>query len=152
MLVFGNDNIIQTTWSSNTYFHKAKPAITCGLDVDSTDMIMSTKVRSYIAFFSRSWHLCSRQKSSFQSLIWDLLWTVMDVDVDRPVGGQRIHMLWILLFLKDYSNGETLAGMSSVSKKTFRYWVDEFMDGESNLNLVRWIVDLFVLNNHSNQS
>ena len=31
-----------------------------------------------------------------------LLWTIIGVDRDGPNGGLRLHMLWMLLFLKGY--------------------------------------------------
>ena len=37
-----------------------------------------------------------------------LLWTVIDVGVEGPTGGHCLHMLWTVLFLKGYSNRETL--------------------------------------------
>ena len=40
-----------------------------------------------------------------------LLWTIMDVARDGPYGGLCLHMLWMLLFLKGYPNGDTLSGI-----------------------------------------
>ena len=60
----------------------------------------------------------------------------MDVEVEEPVSGQHIHLVWMLLFLIEYSDGEMLAGMCGVSSKTFQYWVDVFIDHASNLNLL----------------
>ena len=45
-------------------------------------------------------------------------------------------MLWMLLFLKGYPNGDTLSGICRVATKTVRYWVDAFLERVSNLKLV----------------
>ena len=66
-----------------------------------------------------------------------LLWTIMDVARDRPYGGLCSHMLWMLLFLMGYPNGDTLSGICHATTKTVRYWVDAFLERASNLKLVR---------------
>ena len=44
-----------------------------------------------------------------------LLWTVTNVSKEGPSSGKEIHLLWMLMFLNDYSNGETwLEGMVCV--------------------------------------
>ena len=45
-------------------------------------------------------------------------------------------MLWMLLFLKEYSNSDMLAGMCSVCRKTIQHWVDEFIDHALKIDLV----------------
>ena len=64
------------------------------------------------------------------------VWTVMDVDMKGPVGGQHLHLLWMLLFLKEYCKQETLSGICGVKRMVFHYWVDQFVDCASNINLV----------------
>ena len=64
------------------------------------------------------------------------VWAVMDVDVEGPLGGQHLHLLRMLLFLKDYCNQEMLSGICGVTRMTFHYWVDPFVDCVSNINLV----------------
>ena len=54
----------------------------------STHLCESTKDRRFRAMFGTS------SRTAF------LLWTMIDVDRDGPKGGLRLHMLWMLLFLK----------------------------------------------------
>ena len=65
-----------------------------------------------------------------------LLWITLDVDVPGPTGGKRIHLLWMLMFLKEYRTQDSLSGICHVTWKTFRHWVDIFLDHVSNLELV----------------
>ena len=68
-----------------------------------------------------------------------LLWVTFDIDVLGPPGGKRTHLLWMLMFLKEYCTQDSLSGICRVSRKTFRRWVDMFLDRVSNLNLVSFI-------------
>ena len=52
----------------------------------------------------------------------------MDVVRDRPYGGLRLHMLWMMLFLKGYPNGDTLSGICRATRKRVHYWVDAFLE------------------------
>ena len=82
----------------------------------STHLCASTRDRRFRAMFGTS------SRTAF------LLWTIMDVDREGPNGGLRLHMLWMLLFLKGYPNGDTLSGICRASTKTVRYWVDAFLE------------------------
>ena len=55
---------------------------------------------------------------------------------DGPYRGLHLHMLWMMLFLKGYPNGDTLSGICCATTKTVRYWVDAFLEQASNLKLV----------------
>ena len=68
-----------------------------------------------------------------------LLWITLDIDVMGPRGGKRIHLLWMVMFLKEYCTQDSLSGICGVTRKTFRQWVDVFLDCVSNLNLVSFI-------------
>ena len=68
-----------------------------------------------------------------------LLWVTLDIDVLGPPGGKQTHLLWMLMFLKEYCTQDSLSGICRVSRKTFRRWVDIFLDHVSNLNLVSFI-------------
>ena len=90
-----------------------------------------------------STHLCSSTRDQcFRAMFGTssctafLLWTIMDVARDGPYGGLRLHMLWMLLFLKGYPNGDRLLGICRATTKTVRYWVDAFLERASNLKLV----------------
>ena len=73
-----------------------------------------------------------------------LLWFTLDVDTLGPQGGKRIHLLWMLMFLKEYCTQDTLSGICRVTRKTFRQWVDIFLERVSNLNLVS-VIDVDTL-------
>ena len=65
-----------------------------------------------------------------------LLWITLDVEISGPMGGKCIHLLWMLMFLKEYCTQDSLSGICHVTRKTFRHWVDIFLDRISNFNLV----------------
>ena len=90
----------------------------------STHLCAATRDRRFRAMFGTS------SRTAF------LLWTIMDIETEGPNGGLRLHMLWMLLFLKGYPNGDTMSGICRVSSKTARYWVDAFLERVSNLKLV----------------
>ena len=77
-----------------------------------------------------------------------LLWTVMNVPKEGPSCGRRIHLMWILMFVKDYSNGKNLAGRCGICQKMYRGWVEQFIDHASKINLISlslcWITDCLV--------
>ena len=77
-----------------------------------------------------------RAMFSMSSRTAHLLWITLDVDVSGPTGGKRIHLLWMLMFLKEYCTQDSLSGICRVTQKTFRCWVDIFLDHVSNLELV----------------
>ena len=68
-----------------------------------------------------------------------LLWITLDGDVLGPPGGKRTHLLWMIMFLKEYCAQDSLSGICHVTQKTFCWWVDVFLDRVSNLNLVSFI-------------
>ena len=77
-----------------------------------------------------------RAMFSVSSRTAHLLWITLDVDVPGPTGGKRIHLLWMLMFLKEYCTQDSLSGICHVTWKTFCRWVDIFLDYVSNLDLV----------------
>ena len=68
-----------------------------------------------------------------------LLWVTLDIDTLGPRGGKRIHLLWMLMFLKEYCTQDSLSGICGVTRKTFHLWVDVFLERVSSLNLVSFI-------------
>ena len=68
-----------------------------------------------------------------------LLWIALDVDVLGPPGGKRTHLLWMLMFLKEYCTQDSLSGICWVTRKTFCHWIDIFLDHVANLNLISYI-------------
>ena len=121
--------------------------------MDESNVLIGTKrleqlVNNSICQNHLSTHVCEYTRNHhfralFRLLLCTvfLLWTLMDVDVEGPIGRKCIHMLWMLLFLKEYSNDNMLARMCGMSRKT---WVDDFIDCASNIDLVStsicWIV------------
>jgi hypothetical protein len=51
-----------------------------------------------------------------------ILWTLLNVPNEGPAGGQKVHLLWVLLFLKTYNTQHDLAGRCGVCKDTFKLW------------------------------
>ena len=43
-----------------------------------------------------------------------LLWTTNVVDVAGPVGGKCIHLLWMLMFLKEYCDQDIISSVKEV--------------------------------------
>ena len=60
----------------------------------------------------------------------------MDYIIAGPMGGKHIHLLCMLMFLKEYCTQDSLSGICHVTRKTFCHWVDIFLDRISTLNLV----------------
>ena len=44
-----------------------------------------------------------------------LLWITLDVDVSGPTGGKRMHLLWMLMFLKEYCTQDSLSGICRIT-------------------------------------
>ena len=68
----------------------------------------------------------------------------MNVPNEGPCGGKQVHLLWMLMLLKDY-----LCGRCSVDQKVYRGWVQKFLGHLSDVDLVIsivcWIDDYFGL-------
>jgi hypothetical protein len=56
-----------------------------------------------------------------------IVWMYLNVPNEGPHGGQKVHLLWTLLFLKTYNTQNDLAGRCGVHTNTFRYWRDLFL-------------------------
>ena len=65
-----------------------------------------------------------------------LLWITLDVNVAGPTGGKRMHVLWMLMFLKEYCTQDRFSGICHVTQKSYCRCVDIFLDRVSNLDLV----------------
>jgi hypothetical protein len=63
-----------------------------------------------------------------------MLWTYLNVPNDGPEGGERMHLLWTLLFLKTYNTQNDLAGRCGVYKNTFKRWRDLFLERIASLD------------------
>ena len=89
-----------------------------------SDTLINRRFRAMFGVSSRTAHL---------------LWVTLDIDTLGPRGGKRIHLLWMLMFLKEYCTQDSLSGICGVTRKTFRLWVDVFLERVSSLNLVSFI-------------
>jgi hypothetical protein len=66
-----------------------------------------------------------------------VLCTYLNVRNDGPYGGQQVHLLWTLLFLKTYNTQQNLASTCGVNKDTFKAWSCLFLKRITSLdNLV----------------
>jgi hypothetical protein len=63
-----------------------------------------------------------------------ILWMHLNVPNEGPEGGQQVHLLWSLLFLKTYSTQNNLAGRCGVHKDTFKHWRDLFRERIASLD------------------
>lgn len=64
------------------------------------------------------------------STIWEKI--VQDI----PEGGKPKHLLWALLFLKQYSDEHTRRSIVGADEKTIRKWTWKFVELLSNMNVV----------------
>ena len=57
------------------------------------------------------------------------LWGMLITTDNLPVGGQLEHLLWALLFMKQYSGQKALCALAGgVDPGTFRKWVWQFIE------------------------
>jgi hypothetical protein len=63
-----------------------------------------------------------------------MLWMYLNVPNEGPYGGQKVHLLWSLLFLKTYNTQNDLAGRCGVHRNTFKHWRDLFLTRIASLD------------------
>ena len=78
--------------------------------------------RRYTAHFGATMHLTY------------VLWCLLDVVNDGPVGGTIEHLLWTLMFFKMYGTNDTMAGACKCDPNTFRKWTWLFIDRMSEID------------------
>lgn len=96
-------------------------------------------------------HLCNatrdrrfREAFGISSRSASILWIYLNVENEGPTGGQRVHLLWTLLFLKTYGTQNDLAGRCGVHRDTFRAWRNLFLERIASIeDLVRHVFYLF---------
>ena len=82
--------------------------------------------RKFRSFFGTSPLVCA--------VTWDRLLLV------RPNNSAPQHLLWALMFLKNYSTGCVNAALTGVSEKTFRKWSHIFLKLLSNMTVVNLLI------------
>lgn len=80
-----------------------------------------TGYRKFRTFYGVSPKVCS--------LLWNLI-------RDKPSASEPKHLLWCMLFLKNYHKEHINAAIVEVDEKTFRLWVWRFVELLSKLNVV----------------
>ena len=78
--------------------------------------------RRYTAHFGATIHLTY------------VLWCLLDVVNDGPVGGTIEHLLWTLMFFKIYGTNETMARACKCDPNTFRKRTWLFIDRISEID------------------
>ena len=61
---------------------------------------------------------------------------VLNVPMEEPTGGKHNHLLWMIMLLKDDSNGNNLAGQCGVCHEMFRVWVEQFIECLSKISFL----------------
>lgn len=76
--------------------------------------------------------------------VFTLLWKKV---IGKPAGAQPKHLLWCMMYLKNYNKEHTNAAITKVDEKTFRSWVWRFVHLLADLDVVhiRVFVLLFLL-------
>ena len=67
----------------------------------------------------------------------------MNVPKERPQGGKRVVV--DPLVLKEYSNGDNLAGRCGVTQKMYKGWVEKFSDHTKHIDLANLFFLIFLL-------
>ena len=87
-----------------------------------------------VATSNRCFHLAFRLTPLLCKYVWGLLGTVADPSIVNSVCPK--HLLWALLFLKQYNSTKTNAALAGVDEKTFCKWSWIFAKYISKLNVV----------------
>ena len=93
------------------------------------------------------YHLPERRfKALFgvSSEICAILWE--ELKVARLTNSKPVHLLWALLFLKNYATEDVNCEIASVDPKTFRKWVWVILKAMSNISLVSLVLAIFQTN------
>lgn len=80
-----------------------------------------TGLRKFKSFYGINPEICA------------ILWNKLE---DRPVGSEPKHLLWCMLFLKNYNIEHVNCAITKVDEKTFRLWVWRFVELLADLDVV----------------
>lgn len=83
---------------------------------------LNTGMRRFISFFGVSPIVCEKA--------WFLLKNL------RPAGAKPEHLLWALIFLKQYNTEHVNHSITRVDEKTFRKWIWIFIDLLAEMDVV----------------
>lgn len=89
-------------------------------------------------YFEKSDYLGIRRFRSFFGLssnICEKVWSMLDI----PNSSEPKHLLWCLLFLKQYNVEEINRGITGADEKTYRKWVWIFVNLIADLNIVNCV-------------
>lgn len=73
---------------------------------------------------------------TFYGVSPDVLSKLWQLIQDKPDGSEPKHLLWCMLFLKNYHKEHVNASIVKVDEKTFRLWVWRFVQMLANLDVV----------------
>jgi hypothetical protein len=80
-----------------------------------------------------------RQFRSMYGCHWDVATKVWDTVVEHGINKkkEKKHLLWALLWLKQYTNEQSLAGIVRVTCKTFRKWVWIIIEDMAHASVIK---------------
>jgi hypothetical protein len=90
---------------------------------------LPTKERRFRACFGTTARICSQ--------LWSLCSHILIAE-----GAMPVHLLWALMFLKQYNTEEVNASMAGCDEKTFRHWCWLVINILADMELVCGIVFL----------
>lgn len=80
-----------------------------------------------------------RQFRSMYGCHWNVAAKVWDIVMEHGVNKkkEKRHLLWALLWLKQYTNEQSLAALVGVGRKTFRKWVWILIEDMANASVMK---------------
>lgn len=87
----------------------------------NTENSRLTGYRKFRTFYGISSEVCA------------VLWNQIE---NKPYGAEPKHLLWCMLFLKNYNKEHINSAITNVDEKTFRLWTWRFVELLAKLNVV----------------
>lgn len=91
-------------------------------------------------FFGDPWTVTKRRRfvSRFGIDPWlvAMIWNIIIIQANFPVGATVINLLWTLNFLKTYDKESNIAGFFGVDEKTYRNWNWTMLQCLATMNVV----------------
>jgi hypothetical protein len=75
-------------------------------------------------------------------LICQTVWNLLNAN-KLPSGSKPLHLLWTLIFLKQYNSEHVNHAITGADEKTFRKWVWIFIELIADLNVVSLLFFFF---------
>jgi len=79
-----------------------------------------------------------RKFRSFYGISPEVFATLWKLIRNKPEGSEPKHLLWCMLFLKNYNTEHVNTAITKVDEKTFRLWTWRFVNLLAQLNVVKW--------------